>query len=53
MSDVAKADNIELHEITENVVRSMENLIKQLEVESSEDLPVHEILGLDKQFRSI
>ena len=52
-SDVAKADDIELQEITKNAVRSMENLIVQLEGESSEDLPMHELLGLDKQLRSI
>ena len=30
-----------------------ENLIEQLEVESSDDLPMHELLGLYKQLRSI
>ena len=29
------------------------NLIVQLEGESSEDLPMHELLGLDKQLKSI
>ena len=29
-SDVARVDDIELQEITENVARSMENLIEQL-----------------------
>ena len=52
-SDVAKADDIELQEIMKNVVKSMGNLIKQLEDESSEDLAMCERLGLDKQFRSI
>ena len=33
-SDVAKADDIELKEIMENVARSTENLIAQLEGES-------------------
>ena len=37
-SHVAKADDIELQEITENVARSTENLTEQLEGESSEDL---------------
>ena len=37
MSDIAKADDIELQEITENASRSMENLNQQLE---SEDLPM-------------
>ena len=31
----------------------MENLIAQLEGESSENLPMRELLGLDKQLRSI
>ena len=53
MSDVAKADNIEFLEITENVARSMENLTGQLEGESSEDLPMLELHGLDKQLRNI
>ena len=52
-SDVAKADDIELQEITENVTRSTDNLIVQLEGESSMDLPMYELLGLDKQLRSI
>ena len=51
-SDIAKADDIELQKITKNVARSMENLIAQLEGESSEDLLMHELLGLDKQLRS-
>ena len=38
-SDVANADDIELQEFTENVARSTENLIEQLEGKSSEDLP--------------
>ena len=46
-------DDIELQEIMENAARSMDNLIEQLECESSEDLPMHELLGLDKQLRSI
>ena len=52
-SDIANADDIELQEITENVVRSMENLTVQLNGESSEDLQMHELLGLDKQLKSI
>ena len=40
--DVAKADDIELQEITENVTGT-----------SSETLPMHELQGLDKQLRSI
>ena len=49
-SDVAKADDIELHEITENAMKSMEDLIAQFE--GQETLPMHELLGLDKQLRS-
>ena len=50
-SDVAKADDIELQEITENAMKSTEDLITQFEGE--EMLPMHELLGLDKQLRSI
>ena len=52
-SDVAKADDIELQNITEIASRSMENLIVQLERKFSDDLPMQELLGLDKQLRSI
>ena len=52
-SDVAEVDGIELQEITENALRSMENLITQLEGDSLEYLPMHELLGLHKQLRSI
>ena len=50
-SDVAKADDIELQKITENATKSMEDLITQFGGE--EMLPMHELLGLDKQLRSI
>ena len=53
MSDLAKADDIELQEITENAARSTENLIKQFEGTYSETLPMHELQGLDKQLTSI
>ena len=53
MSDIAKEDDIELQEIMENASRSMENLNQQPEGESSEDLPMCKLLGLDKQLRSI
>ena len=43
-SDVANADDMELQEITENALRSIENLTAQLEGESSEDLPMHKHL---------
>ena len=52
-SDAAKADDIELQEITENAPRGMENLIAQLEGESLEDLHMCELLGPNKQLRSI
>ena len=52
-SDIAKAHNIKLQEIMENALRSTENLNGQLEGESSKDLPMRELLGLDKQLRSI
>ena len=50
-SDVATADYSELQEIMENAARSMENLTVQLD--ESEDLPIPELLSLDKQLRSI
>ena len=39
-SDLAKADDTELQEITENPVRSMDNLIEQLKDTSSKTLPM-------------
>ena len=53
ITDVAKADDIELQEIMENVARSTGNLIEQLEGEFSDDLLMRELLGLDKQLGSI
>ena len=53
MSDVANVDDIKLQEVTENISRSTENLIQQLKGESSENVPMQELLGLDKQLRSI
>ena len=52
-SDVANADDIKLQEIIENVARSMGNFMKHLDREPSEDLPMHELLSLEKQLRSI
>ena len=52
-SDIANVEEIELQEIMENVARSTESLIKQLKGESSKNLPMRELLGLDKQLRSI
>ena len=46
-SDIAKADDIELQEI----VKSIEDLITQFK--GQETLPMSELLGLDKQLRSI
>ena len=50
-SDIAKAYDIELQEIVRDTSRRIENLNQQLE--GSEDLPMWELLGLDKQLRSI
>ena len=52
-SDVAKADDIGLQEITENAARSTENLTAQLEGKISENFPMRELLDLDKQLKSI
>ena len=49
-SDIAKADDIELQEITENTRKSTEDLIAQFE--GQETLPIHELLGLEQQLRS-
>ena len=51
VSDVAKADDIELQQITESATKSTEDLIAQFE--GQEMLPMHELLELDKQLRSI
>ena len=53
MSDIAGVDDTELQEITKYAMRSTENLIEQLEGESPEDLPMCELLSLDKQLRNI
>ena len=50
-SDIAKVNDIELQKIAENAKRSIENFNQQLE--GSEDLPIRELLGSDKQVRSI
>ena len=50
-SDVAKVDNIELQEIMKNSLKSTENLIDQLK--GSKGLPMRELIGLNKQLRSI
>ena len=43
----------ELQEIAENASRSIENLNQQVQEEPTKDLPIRELLGLDKQLRSI
>ena len=48
-SDITKADEIELKEITESAIKSTEDLITQFEEEGT--LPMRELLGLDKQLR--
>ena len=50
-SDITKTDDIGLQEIMKNVAKSMEDLIAQFEGEKM--LPMRELLGLDKQLRSI
>ena len=52
-SDIDKAGDIELQEIVENESRSIENLKQQVQEEPIEDLLIRELLGLDKQLRSI
>ena len=52
-SDIDKADDIELQEIVENAARSIENLNQQVQEDPNEDLPMRELLDLDKQLRSI
>ena len=52
-SDITRADDIELQEIAEKASRSIENLNQQVQEEPTEDLPMRELLGLDKQLRSI
>ena len=58
MFDITKADDIELQEITENITKSTENLISQMKHNQSQrddlfEYPLRELLGLDKQLRSI
>ena len=57
-SDITGADDIELQEIAEKASKSMEELIFQIKdiQTDTDDLfkhPLHELLGLDKQLRSI
>ena len=55
VSDVAKADNIELQDIMENPVRSTEDLITWLDDSPGDSLEYlcRELLGLDKELRRI
>ena len=58
MSDITKVDEIELQEITENASKSTEDLILQIKNNQSQtddlfEYPLSELLGLDKQLRSI
>ena len=52
-SDITRADDTELQEITEKASRSIENPNQQVQEEPTEDLPMRELQGLDKQLRSI
>ena len=52
-SDVDKAYDIELQETVENASSSIENLNQQVQEQPTKDLPMRELLGLDKQLRSI
>ena len=45
-ADISKSDDTELQEITEKVMTNTKNLITELQ--GSEDLPMHELLGLNK-----
>ena len=50
-SDIAKADNIELQEVAKNT----EDLISHMQTQTDDlfEHPLRELLGLDKQLRSI
>ena len=50
-SDIAKANNVELQEITKNAARSITQSEAALQFE--ETLPMRELLGLNKELRSI
>ena len=52
-SDITREDDIELQLIAEKALRSIENLNQQVQEEPTKDLPMRELLGLDKQLRSI
>ena len=57
-SDITRADDIELQEIAEKATKSTEDLISHLNDQQSQTdelfkHPLRELLGLDKQLRSI
>ena len=57
-SDITRADDIELQEIAEKATKSTEDLISHLNDQQSQkddllEYPLRELLGLDKQLRSI
>ena len=51
VSDVAKEGDIELQEMMENTVKSMADLITQLDNQTLH--PLHDLLGLDKELIGI
>ena len=58
VSDITRADDIELQEIAEKAMKSTEDLISQLNDQQSQtdylfEHPLRELQGLDKQLRSI
>ena len=56
VSDITKADDTELIELSRESSRISEDLImdmKDTQTQTDDSLPMHELLGLDKQLRSI
>ena len=53
ISDITGEDDIELQEIAEKALRNIENLNQQVQKEPIKNLPIRELLGLDKQLISI
>ena len=49
-ANISKLDDIELQEIMERTTKSMENLIPQLEGESSKNLLLSKLLGHSRAF---
>ena len=52
-SDITREDDTELQEMAEKASRSIENLNQQVQEEFTGDLQMRELLGLDKELRSI